>query len=144
MLYINSLLILGAGDGVKFLLKTAEEIHQSQEEASLTEVLTPILNELHKHFRSFTLVHGSVSSHICLLEFFTKSPLVAEVGVFLCKKGDNLFLMTYDRLLNFVHAIIFNFRARNVLSIFNFYTTKPFTISFKCINAKPRLLANKS
>ncbi|PVD37577.1 hypothetical protein C0Q70_00173 [Pomacea canaliculata] len=69
----------GSGSGVQFLQTVCEEIHNNPEDITLQAVLEGVLNKLLQQFRKFTLVHAEVGAHICLLEFFARNPILAEV-----------------------------------------------------------------
>ncbi|KAL8579420.1 hypothetical protein ACOMHN_026785 [Nucella lapillus] len=68
-----------SGEGVEFLRKVCEEIHQAPEEASLEEVLAEVLRDLHGQLREEDLVFITNSKPFTVLPFFTGSPVLAEV-----------------------------------------------------------------
>ncbi|XP_076443993.1 ubiquitin conjugation factor E4 A-like [Babylonia areolata] len=81
ILYEDYALNNWSGEGVEFMRKVCEEVHQAQEEVTLEAVLTEILDDLHKQMKEEDLVLAANSRPFRLLPFFTTSPVLAEVFI---------------------------------------------------------------
>ena len=76
----SPIIFSGPGQGVEFLQKVCEEIHNCREDATLQEVLSEILDHVHNLFKTkLNLIHGDVSRYLVILSFFTSSAILAEV-----------------------------------------------------------------
>ncbi|XP_052772600.1 ubiquitin conjugation factor E4 A-like isoform X2 [Mya arenaria] len=64
----------------EFFLRTSDEIHKNNEDGSLSEVFTPVLDALKAKFiTEFTLMHPDVTRYLGLISFFTQSAPLAEM-----------------------------------------------------------------
>lgn len=78
--------LTGPGEGTQFLQKVCHEIVKCQEDGSLEEILSGILDHMRTIFSTkMKLMHMDLSSHLKVLSFFVSNSVLAEVSL---KKGD--------------------------------------------------------